>query len=262
MALSGMRSMGEESETHFVSDLLHVEEAIQITPKVHVPPPPVFHEPRPATMKTVVISPEVADRIHGFEGKVYDVSATLREIGLALPKGSRALYGPESQLLYLESIPDDLALAQMVFPSAPPPAEYTVDVQVVSKVGDREETLLEMKSIPLLQGRELKFNTTGREALHLALEAVDQPGDYNEGAHVSVDAEIEAGGHSVRVRSTWLMHRSKPLKTNLGQVGGAIVTLSVQTHARQGRWGDDPESEKENKAAAIKEIQNSLAGGK
>src|SRR5262245_17613423 len=88
IALSGMRAMGGEPQRHFVSDLLHVKAAIHITPKVHVPPPPVFHEPRPASEKTVVISPEVADQIHGFEGKVYDVSAALREIGLALPKGS------------------------------------------------------------------------------------------------------------------------------------------------------------------------------
>jgi len=35
--------------------------------------------------------------------------------------------------------------------------------------------------------------------------------------------------------------------------------MPVQTHSRQGRWGDDPESEKENKAAAIKKIQEGLA---
>lgn len=45
-------------------------------------------------------------------------------------------------------------------------------------------------------------------------------------------------------------------------MGDATVTLSIQTHTRQGRWGDDPESEKENKAAAIKEIQVALSKAK
>lgn len=260
LAVHTIRAIADEPAPHFVSDLLHVKEAVHVTPELHVSRN--GDRPRHDSIKAV-ISPEILPSLDAFQGKVYDVSATLRERGMTLPKGSHALYGPQSQTLYIESTPDDVEIAQAMFYSEPPPVEYTADIHVVRKSAGKEEVLLDVKSVPLVDGRSLELKTSGRQSLHLLIGP--NFGRFYYGApfiDIGVEAKVQEGDNSLSMLSSWLMHHSKPREAMLGRLGDATVTLSIQTHSRQGRWGDDPESEKENKAAAIKKIQEELAGKK
>lgn len=247
----------EEAASPLVSDLLFVSSPLHLTPEAHISDEEKL--PKPTGLKAT-IAPELPFTPLALGERAYDVSATFREMGLTFPKGSRALYGPTAKLLYIESTPEDLRMARAIFYSESPPAEAHVDVKVVRKSADREETLLEVESAMLLEGRDVKFSTTGHITFHLMIQSLSQElADGGSALHLGVSTQVEDGGRMATTRSTWLTHHSKPLETTLGQFGDATVTLSIQSHVRQGRWGDDPESEKENKAAVIKEIQESLA---
>jgi hypothetical protein len=239
-----------------VSDLVHVTSPIHITPDVHVSR--FDKPPKPGSVKAV-ISPEVTHLTNRLGNKVYDVSTALRKTGMTLPKGSHALYTPESKTLYIDSIPDDVEIAQAMFYSEPPPVEYTMDLRIVLKSAAREETLFEVKSVPLVEGRELKFNTSSRDSLRMIVAPQFDHFSYGFPAiDVGFNLQVRSGNDSISVTDSWLMHHLKPVEAMLGRLGDATLTLSIQTHTRQGRWGDDAESEKENKAAAIKEIQEAL----
>ena len=246
-------AIAKEPPAPFEADLLHVTEPIHIQPDVHLPR--FGRRPKPASVKAS-ISPEAPYTLNNMRGKSYDVSATLRKIGMTLPKGSRALFCPETQTLYVESTHDDVEIAKAMFYSDPPPIEYAVDVQVTCQTAEHEERLLEVKSVPVLDGRELKFNTSNRESVRLTIESIRQHFSYGDDVlPLVVDVKVESGDNAITAKSTWQIHSSKPVEAMLGRLADATVTLRIQAHSRQGRWGDDPESEQENKAAAIKEIQ-------
>lgn len=245
-----------KSSPEFVADLLHVTAPIQVTPDVHIASDGTSREEQGSLKAT--ISPTVALQSMDLRGKVFDVSEALRQTGFTFPPGSRALYSPEAQLLYIHSIEDDVVKAAAMFYEEKRARELTMDVRATVKSGTREATLLEAKSVPLTEGRNVELNSSGQESLHLVIQPYVGTVLYDEFVEVGVDAEARAEGQSITADNTWLMHHAKPVVATLGKLGDATVTLSIQVHSHQGRWGDDAESEKEGKAAAIMEIRSAL----
>lgn len=253
--VTGPSLLAAEPASEFVADLLPVPAPIHVTPDVHVPS---FDAPRELGPIKAMISPQVWCPSDTLRGKVFDVSEALKQRGFTLPKGSHALYSPEAEILYIDSTMDDVEMARAIFPYEKPPRGFTIDVKAVLKSPSREETLLDLRGVPLLDGQKMEFNTSGHASVHLVMMSGGPIVYLGDTLDIGVDAEVALEGKSVGVVNTWMMHGAKPREAMLGRFGESAVTLSLQIHRRGGRWGDDPESEKENKAAAIKEIQSAL----
>jgi hypothetical protein len=188
---------------------------------------------------------------------VFDVSSEMKKQGLKMPHGSHALYSPSAELFYIESIPDEVGLAETFFWGAGyANTLVSVDMTIVLVSAGKTETLLEVKSMPFVWGQRMGFSTRGEGYANLFVDATLGPDDDTIDLNVLTD--IQMRGQSLKKEFRKTISRSKPEDIEIGSLGDAVVTARMVTHRDTDHFGPALFETEARQAAAIAEIQKAL----
>lgn len=190
---------------------------------------------------------------------VFEISSSTVVYGLAMPPGSHALYSPKAELVYIESTPADVDLVRTALSPTPTRehALWSMDILLELKSAERTETLLEVKSMPFQSGQRMELGATGLGRVQLILEPIVFGPEEDE-FHLSMEANVQANGKSLKREFIGKMKRSKPEPIELGMLGNATVTLRLTTHLEIDYFGPPVLETDAKKATAIEEIQKAL----
>jgi hypothetical protein len=173
---------------------------------------PLFHRPasasspaaeaeaRPKAQPIPQLRGKIRHLSRGRLGKLYDVSPRLRELGLALPLGSVALFDSGSELLFLRSTSSDLELANArIKPRVAGPPVLTFDLCVsATGVGEPSVVLASWKGLRVGLGNLTRATSTSNAGgvpseviigivpnsdLDLSLITAQLSGSVTRGAH-------------------------------------------------------------------------------
>lgn len=239
-------------------ELLHVKYPIHVMVEAQVWDPLGYSDRRP---KAATIAPRMNLNSNILRGPVFDVLESLRKNGLSLPKGSRALFSPGEELLYLELTADELELARTLFgPFFNVSRQIlTTDIVVALEMKGKEpKRILETKSVPTISGQKQSYQVTGDVNVDLSLESVVGPdGDTMD---VHIDATVGVAGKTVKIDTSWLTKISKQDSITIGKLGEADVVLRLTPHRLTNYWGPPVLETSDKKTKALEEIQESLKG--
>jgi hypothetical protein len=194
-------------------------------------------------------------------GPVFDVREGLRKNGLSLPKGSRALFCPGEELLYLELTADELEVARTLFGPYHNVSRsiFTADIVVALETKGKEpKRILETKSVPTISGQKQSYKVTGDVNVDLSLETVVGPD--GDAMNVHIDATVGVAGKIVKIDTSWLTKISKQDSITIGKLGDADVVLQLTPHRLTDYWGPPVLETPDKKTKALKAIQESLKG--
>lgn len=219
----------------------------------------------------VKVAPRVKCPSDILKEPTYDVSERMRTCRLAMPVGSRAIYSPGAELLFLETTESDHKRLEEVWqefwfpPAANWHAVYSLDVRVFSKRGHKTTLLLDIKGATILSGwraepTRLELAASGEGSVRLRMEPVIGPDGQT--CQIELEAVIKARDQS-SIEKIVKMEVRPPTETEemeMARFGESIVTLRIQVHRQLEYVGPPALARPAAKVAAIKEIRSALPG--